>query len=520
MITSSQLNTYLFCPRLLFLEAVLGCTSSNEPSEEGRLLHDKLSPNEVFLESSELGLKGSIDVVENENIPIEYKRGKPFDKNKPWDEHAVQLCSLALLMESNHIEEKVPFGYIWYNAARRRVIVDINDSLREKTLTTIKDCLRLLESSTLPPVHQNRKKCTGCNQLPNCLPDEFNIEKEKNEQSLSKILSPNIEGQFIYIDNYGSKVSRKEDLIQVTSIDGEKKTVGAGMVNQIVIQQPTNLTSGFLELCGKENIPIAILDYSGKWQGSFHGPMTKNVLTRTKQYQIFQDPEISLIYAKILIEAKIINQRVWLRRYLGKDHLISQKLQNIITRLNSAKSSLELLGYEGEAAKVYFSAFEELLKDTDFTWAGRKKHPSTDPVNSLLSFGYSLLLQQVITACYLGGLDPYLGFLHGTKHGKPSLALDLMEIYRTPIIDSAVIGFIKRKQCEPKDFEYLGESCVIKQSTRKDFVQTLVERFKDEIIHPIFKYKTSYQRSIHVEARLLAFSLLSKQEDWKPFTWR
>lgn len=179
------------------------------------------------------------------------------------------------------------------------------------------------------------------------------------------------------------------------------------------------------------------------------------------------------------------------------------------------------MGIEGEAAKNYYAGFSRMLgEDAPFQWLGRQKHPNPDPINSLLSFGYALLMQQVMTGCELAGLDPYLGFYHGLKHGKPSLALDLMEIYRTPVVDAAVLGFLNRRQCAPSDFEIVGSSCTMKPNVRKAFVQALFERLRTSIKHPTFGYDTLYQRAIHVEARLLNYALLSGLDLWKPFRWR
>lgn len=519
MISASQLNTYLFCPRLLFLEAVLGCEGSNVESEEGRFLHDKLASEEVYVENLELGLCGNVDVLQEDGVPIEYKRGKPLSDGFPWPGHAIQLCALGMLLEFVEGNE-VPYGYIWYNMSRERVRVEFNEAIREETRQTLAKAQALLAQNILPEPLTNRKACLGCNQYRNCLPDELQATQPPPEAQM--ILAPHIEGQAVYVDRPGSKLSIKAGSLVISAVGTEEPvTVGLARINQVVIQQPAHCTSGFLEACTKQKIPIMLLDFSGRWQGCMQGNVTRNVLTRLRQYQQLTDPDVALSLAKVLMQAKLTNQRVWLRRHLGTDHPSVEALNRILKGLNRAEANNSLLGMEGEAARHYFQGLSEMVDSkTGIQWQGRHKHPSPDPMNSLLSFGYSTLMQQAVTGCHLAGLDPYLGFYHGLKHGKPSLALDLMEIYRTPVVDATVLGFLNRGQCSADDFEIEGSTCRLKPAARKAFMQSLFERLRTPVKHPVFGYSTTYQRAIHVEARLLSYALLSGIDLWKPFTWR
>lgn len=519
MISASQLNTYLFCPRLLFLEAVLGCEGSNVESEEGRFLHDKLASDEVYVESPDMGLCGRVDVLQEDGVPIEYKRGKPLPEGRPWSGHAIQLCALAMLLESTEGHE-LPHGYIWYNMTRERLKVSLDETLRTETQKVITKARALLDQNVLPEPIENRKACLGCNQYRNCLPDE--LQETQPPPEVQTILAPHIEGQAVYIDRPGSKLSFKDGSLVISAVGQDKAvTVGMARINQVVIQRPAHCTSSFLEACAKQKTPVMFLDFSGRWQGCLQGPVTRNVLTRLRQYQQLNDPEIKLTLAKTLIRAKLTNQRVWLRRHLGADHPSTEALSRILKGLDRAEAASSLLGMEGEGARHYFQGLSEMVdSQSGIEWKGRHKRPSPDPLNSLLSFGYSILMQQAVTGCHLAGLDSYLGFYHGLKHGKPSLALDLMEIYRTPVVDATVLGFLNRKQCSVDDFEIEGSICKLKTTARKAYVQALFERLRTPVKHPVFGYSTTYQRAIHVEARLLSYALLSGLDLWKPFTWR
>lgn len=496
---------------------------SNANSEEGNYLHDKLASEEVYVEAPEYNLCGKIDVltegVSGEKVPIEYKRGSPMDDGQPWPGHAMQLCALGLLLETLE-NARVDYGYIWYNQTRQRIKVVLTEELRQKTLETIQQAQAVLDSEKLPEPLTNRKACLGCNQYHNCLPDE--IQGTPRPEAARTIIAPHIEGQAVYIDRPGSKLSVKNGSLMISAAgQDEAVTIGIERVNQIVIQQGANCTSGFLEACARHKIPIMFLDWNGRWQASLQGPMGRNVFVRLKQYQQLQQEDVRLVLAKQLVRAKLTNQRTWLRRHLGTDHPTSEALARILKTLDAAETINSLMGMEGEAARYFYDGLSEMVKpQSDILWQGRHKHPSPDPLNSLLSYGYSILLGQVQTGCHLAGLDPHLGFYHGLKHGKPALVLDLMEIYRTPVVDAAVVGFINRGQCSAEDFDIEGSTCRLKPAPRKAFIQTLFERLNSSIKHPVFGYKTTYQRAIHVEARLFSYALTSGLDIWQPFTWR
>lgn len=527
MVSASQLNTYWFCPRLLFLEGVLGFTGSNIESEEGRFLHDKLASEEVYLSSDALGLHGKVDVLTSENIPIEYKRGKPFNQNTPWEGHAVQCCAMGLLLEHVH-QRPVTFGYIWYAGNRQRIKVEFSQELRERTIATLQKARNLLhQTKQLPAPIENLKACMGCNQFNNCLPQEC-LETEKTnsakevQTSKQKVLAPHTEGQPLYIDKPGSKLALKDGKLVLSHWDSEPFSIGLERVNQIIIGGASSCSSALLEACARQDIPVAFLGFNGSYQGSLHNGNGKNVLLRIEQIEQFRNAEKALQFAKVLVKAKVINQRVLLRRHLGPSHEKVRRLKAIIESIERASSAAQLMGIEGDAAKQYFEAFFECVQQekSGLNWLKRKKHPSPDPLNSLLSFGYSILTQQALAGCHLAGLDPYLGFYHGIKHGKPALALDIMEVFRTPFVDSVVLGFVNRKQCGPEDFEMHGSACIMKESVRKAFVKALFERLREPVKHPVYGYTCSYQRAIHIEARMLGFALLSGQHLWKPFQWR
>ena len=161
-----------------------------------------------------------------------------------------------------------------------------------------------------------------------------------------------------------------------------------------------------------------------------------------------------------------------------------------------------LLGFEGNGSAAYFGVFGKLLRDS-MSFTRRRRRPPTDPVNAMLSLSYTLLLHQVSSAIQIVGFDPYMGFLHQPRHGRPALALDLMEEFRPIIADSVVLNIVNHHILTEKDFsEELGV-VHLKPEARKTFYGKFEERLLEELQHPYFGYRTSYRRCIELQARLL-----------------
>jgi CRISPR-associated protein Cas1 len=189
-------------------------------------------------------------------------------------------------------------------------------------------------------------------------------------------------------------------------------------------------------------------------------------------------------------------------------------------RYPQAKSALGALqGLEGAAGAAYFGALRLLFKQ-DLGFDGRHRRPPTDPINALLSFGYVLLMNHVLSAAQIAGFEPYIGYLHSEGYGKPSLALDLMEEMRTPIVDSVVLTVVNKQILQAHHFD---ESMGVYQLTpggRKLFLQQFEQRLNTEIQHPVFEYKASYRRCLELQARLLAKYLMGEIPAYRPFQVR
>lgn len=189
-------------------------------------------------------------------------------------------------------------------------------------------------------------------------------------------------------------------------------------------------------------------------------------------------------------------------------------------------STAELLGVEGSAAAVYFGAFAQLLKRDDasknftFDLAQRNRRPPTDPVNALLSFAYAMLTRTWTIALVTTGFDPYRGFYHQPRYGRPALALDMMEPFRPLVADSAVIQAINNGEVRPTDFIGAPGRVNLSDEGRKRFIATFERRLSHEITHPLFGYKLSYRRLFEMQARLLGRFLLGELTECPNFTTR
>lgn len=171
-----------------------------------------------------------------------------------------------------------------------------------------------------------------------------------------------------------------------------------------------------------------------------------------------------------------------------------------------ARTDTELLGIEGAAANLYFQQFPTMLKERAawaFDFAGRNRRPPRDPVNALLSFGYSILAKELAGVCHAVGLDPFFGFLHQPRYGRPALALDLMEEFRPLIADSVTLSLINRGELDAGDFIHSANGTSLNERGRRTFWSAWFRRLDTEVTHPEFGYKMSYRRMFEVQARQL-----------------
>ena len=284
--------------------------------------------------------------------------------------------------------------------------------------------------------------------------------------------------------------------------------------------------------CAERNISICYLSPQGKFLARVSGKTRGNVLLREQQYKSCKDEDISLQIAKNCILGKVYNARWVLERAL-RDHELqidservkkaSLQLKNALDLIQNAESKEQLRGYEGESASIYFGVFNELIlqQKKDFAFNGRNKRPPLDNVNAMLSFVYTLLTNQIVSALETVGLDPYVGYLHTERPGRVSLALDLIEEFRSVYADRFVLSLINKKIVNGKNFSRKENGAVLMDDDlRKKVLVEWQNKKKEVITHPFLKEKVEWGMLPYVQAMLLARYLRGDLDGYPVFLWK
>lgn len=316
-------------------------------------------------------------------------------------------------------------------------------------------------------------------------------------------------------------------------------------IDRVVVQGNSTLTSPAIAALMEHRAEVTFLNKYGRFQGHLTPAFSKNGQMRLAQTAAHHDPIRHHHLTQAFVRGKLHNMRIMLMR-ANRKHQKDTASHNAITaavagikqtitdvqatqpdaampdpshpQTNSVYGRLQ--GLEGSGTARYFNCYQHLLNKPDL-FNGRTRRPPRDPANALLSYGYTILLNQITSAICTVGLDPYIGYLHSTKYGKPALALDLMEEFRPLIVDSTVISIFNNNILQAKHFkEELGGSYRLNDYGRRTFLTKLEARFDETITHPTFNYKTTYRRSLELQARLLAKYLMGEIPAYPPFTVR
>ena len=533
LVPARMVNEWVYCPRLAYLEWVEGEWAESGDTAEGRRAHGRVdegggrlpAPDElgeemtraraVTLASERLGVIAKMDVVEADEgiaMPVDFKKGKrPHVAAGAYEPERVQICTQAMILEDNGY--KVEQGVLWYAGSRERVQVVIDEELRARTLEAIAGLRWAAASGRRPPPLENSPKCPRCSLAGICLPDETNLFRKGYPP---RPLNPSDDSALpLYVQTPGARLRKSGERLVVETEEG---TVEVPLidVSQVDLFGPVSVTTPALHALMNAEIPVSWFSTGGWFLGHTVGTGNGNVAVRQAQYQAAFDESRCLAFARDLVAAKVRNARTMLRRNWrvhgdaeAKNEVLV-RLQRIVQRVPRAKDDRQLLGIEGEAAAIYFACFENMLAESAkedvpaFVFAKRNRRPPADPVNAMLSLAYALLTRVFTTATSATGLDPYMGLYHRPRHGRPALALDLMEPFRPIVADSCVIQAINNGEVKPGDFVFNGPACSLKTGGRKAFIAAFERRLEQETTHPIFGYRVSMRRLIEVQTRLLA----------------
>lgn len=533
LIPVRMLNEHVYCPRLAYLMWVQGEFRHNEFTVDGAIKHRRIdkgsgklpeAPEEethiharsVTLSSEKLGLIAKIDLVEGEGkvvTPVDYKRGKRPHKaaSGVYEPEQVQICAQGLLLEEHGYS--CPAGIVYFTASKERVRIPLDAALREKTFMALEELRRNAASGCIPAPLEDSPKCPRCSLAGICLPDEVRF-LSRSPVPPRPIFAAQDVTRPLYVQSQRAYVRKDGEVLVVEQGQEAQATVRLGEISQVALFGSAVLTTPALHECLRREIPVTWLSYGGWFIGHTVGTGHRNVETRTHQYWCSFDHARCLELARRLVAGKIVNCRTMLRRNWREteEHPTAPRevlaaLREDMHRSARASSLSELLGLEGTAASRYFQYFSNILRrpsdSMGFDFQTRNRRPPKDPVNALLSFAYAMLTREWTVALSAVGLDPYRGFYHQPRFGRPALALDMMEPFRPLVGDSVVLTVINNGEIQMDDFIVSAGGCNLKDGGRKQFIHAFERRLRQEITHPIFRYKINYRQLFEVQARLL-----------------
>jgi len=552
-----SLHALAYCERLFYLENVENLRVADERVFAGRRLHVEIERNEdegewltLQLESQKWGIVGKVDCVRRRDgrlIPYEHKRGRAArgmdGEATAWWSDKLQIIAYAALVEE-HSGQAITEGRIRYHADNATVRAEIDDDAWRLLAEAIARARELQASVIRPPVTANENLCAKCSLAPVCLPEEARLgERERGrvgdkgtrgrgdkETSQSAIRSPRSairlfpaddDRQALHVMTQGARVGRKGDRIEVTPPVGSPSgsedvpmLYPVHEIGQVVLHGFAQITTQALGLCSQNEIGVHWLTNGGRYLGAWTGG-AGTVQRRIRQYKALTDSDFCLQLAKRLAEARVRGQLSFLLRASresgrGQAEQVVESIaviRRLLGPMSRARNIHSLRGYEGSVGAQYFKALPHLISDEAgeaMKPDGRNRRPPRDRCNALLSFGYALLQRDVLNATLVVGLDPSLGFYHQPRSQAHPLALDLMELFRVPLVDLPVVASINRRQWdEEEDFQIAGQQVWLSQSGKKKLIAIYERRKSDQWKHPVIGYSLSYSRLMELEVRLL-----------------
>ena len=323
----------------------------------------------------------------------------------------------------------------------------------------------------------------------------------------------------LYLTEQGAVLRRVGERLVVTKEHQVLQDVPVIHVEQVVVMGNVQLTTPAVALLLQREIDVVFLSSRGKFRGRLMTTGSKFAQLRHQQLRLMDDAGKVLAVARELVAAKLANQAHLLER-LGA-HPAARAIGQDARKARQAATLDGLRGHEGAAGARYFAALRALVP-AEWGFTQRIYHPPTDPVNALLSLGYTLLLKDATAAVQLVGLDPFLGFFHALDYGRPSLALDLMEPFR-PLVDGLVMGWITGDKVSPADFAPSKEedrAVLLKDEARTHYLRAYERQMENQVLYPPTGEHTSCRRCLELQARQLAQVVLGKRAEFQPFVMR
>jgi CRISPR-associated protein Cas1 len=329
----------------------------------------------------------------------------------------------------------------------------------------------------------------------------------------------------LYLTTAGTSVGLDHDAFKVRRPDTELVRTPVRAVDSIICVSNVTVSTAAMARCADEKIPVSWLATSGRFRFGLRSPTHGNVLLRMEQYRSATDAQRCLDIARVIVIAKLLNSRVVLldaaKDRGDRSETLRSAAQSLADHARQAETVTDLdslRGVEGAGAKRYFSQWSSSLISGGLRFTGRVRRPPLDPVNALLSFGYTLLQTRCVAAAEHVGLDPHIGFLHSIRPGRPSLALDLMEEFRAPVVDRLVLTLINRRQFNERDFQTdpVG-GCRMTETARAAFLAAYDSHLTGLVSHRALAQKVERRKLPDIQALLLARHLRGDLLHYLPY---
>ncbi|HZT88581.1 MAG TPA: CRISPR-associated endonuclease Cas1 [Stellaceae bacterium] len=543
-VPARMVNEFQYCPRLAYLEWVQGEWADSADTVEGRGVHrrvdggsgelpeaaaigedERLHARSVTLSSDRLGLIARLDLIEVEDgtvVPVDYKRGRrPHVAAGAYEPERVQLCVQGLILEDNGY--RCAEGALYFRESRERVRVPFDAELRSQAMAAVSGLRLIAAGRRIPPPLEDSPKCPRCSLVGICIPEEVNFLRRGTAPR--PLMASRDLALPVYVQAQPARVRKRGETLLIQTEDGAETTARLIDTSHLVLLGAVDVTAPTLHELMRREIPVSWYTSGGWFLGHTIGTGHRNVELRTAQYRASFDPAFCLRLARGLVASKLRNSRTLLRRNSRQAEPLDGALGGLRRAARAAGEAAnltELLGIEGNGGAVYFGNFAAMLNSGEedaplrFQFENRNRRPPTDPINAMLSFAYAMLVRELNTTLSAVGFDPYRGFYHQPRYGRPALALDMMEPFRPILADSTVITAANNGELKPTDFIWAGRACALSPPGRKKMIAAFERRLATEITHPLFGYRLNYRRVLEIQARLLGRHLMGEIPELPP----
>jgi len=525
LIPAGMISEFAYCPRQCYIRSTEGefveCVDAAEGNQSDKQSDKKPGPLEsrsVYLSGPVLGVTCRLNLLEGEGrnaIPVDFKKGEaPNVPGEVYESDRVKLCAQGLVLRENGF--LCDEGLAYFAKSKKPVPVKFDEPLVQRTKEIIAQIRQMISEGKMPSPLVDSPKCDRCSFGGICLPDEVNFLRENKEsptKELRMLLPARDDKVPVYVLDQGCSIHKRGDCLEIRSRDGKISSARIMEISQVCLYGGVEISTPALVELMQRSIPVLHFTHAGWFEGICLGHTNKNIELRIRQFEWAGDPEKSLPIARSMVSGKIKNCRILLRR--NDEEVAKDVLDRLADYAREAEASLSferLLGIEGIAAELYFSRLGSLLKtnDPELSFEGRNRRPPKDPVNAVLSYLYGILAKETFVTLLAVGFEPYLGFYHQPRYGRPALALDLMEEFRPLIADSVAITLFNNKELVSKDFIRTDLGVMLTPSARRKVVAGYERRVDTEVTHPLFGYKVSYRRVMEVQSRLLSRTIFEE----------